>query len=58
MIRVMNSETGTLITRPTDLAADDGGSMIVGLNSTVFLRAMVLVPDAASKTSAVADLML
>ena len=50
MLRVMNGETRALIARPTELPADNGGSMFVGSNSTVFLRAMVLVPDAAPKT--------
>ena len=58
MLRVLNNETRTLIARSTELPADDGGSMFVGSKSTVFLRAMVLVPDAASATWAVADLIV
>ena len=56
MLRVLNNETGELVARPTELPADDGGSMFVESNITVFLRAMVLVPDAAPKTRAIADL--
>ena len=56
MLRVLNNETWVLVARPTELPADDGGSMFVGSNSTVSLRSMVLVPDAAPKTWAVADL--
>lgn len=58
MFRVLNGETGTLIARPTELPADDDGSMFVGLNRTVVLRAMVLVPNAEAKTWAVADLLV
>jgi hypothetical protein len=56
MLRVLNNETGALVARPTELPADDGGSLFVGSNNTVSLRAMVLVPDAAPETWAVADL--
>jgi hypothetical protein len=57
MLRVLNGET--LVARPTELPSeDDGGSMFVGPNRTVVLRAMVLVPDAAPKTWAVADLIV
>jgi hypothetical protein len=55
MLRVLNNETWALVARPTELPADDGGSMFVGSNITVFLRAMVLVLDAPPKTWAVAD---
>ena len=58
MLRVLNGEIGALVARPIELPADDGSSMFVGSNNTVFLRATVLVPDAASKIWPVADLML
>lgn len=58
MLRLLNSETGALVSRPTELPVDDDGSMFVGLNRTVALRAMVLVPNATVKTWAIADLIV
>ena len=58
VLRVLNGETGTLVARPTELPVDDDGSMFVGCNRTVVLRAMVLVPNAAEKTWAIADLIV